>query len=178
MWSDAPYARLVLLKYITSYSDDALVPMQSYHRADILKSLEENIPPGYRTHFGKRLQSYEDSVPDPVTLRFEDGSSATCDILIGADGIKSAVRKSMFTHLASGAKDEDEAAAYRQWVNPSWSGFIGYRALCNPEALASFNPDHPSLTKKCWASITSPPSCLSQSDFSLLMSHSTLARER
>ena len=124
--------------------------MQPYHRADILKSLEENIPPGYRTYFGKRLQSYEDSDPDPVTLWFEDGSSATCDILIGADGIKSAVRECMFSDLASKAPDETQAADYRRCMKPTWSGIIAYRALALPEDLKTTYPNHPSLFRKCW----------------------------
>ena len=94
----------------------------------MLKILEENIPSEYRPHFNKRLVSYEDSAPEPVKLHFADGSSATCDILIGADGIKSAVRECMFSDLASKALDETQAADYRRCMKPTWSGIIAYRA--------------------------------------------------
>lgn len=43
------------------------------------------------THFGKRVLSYE-SGPDGVTVSFTDGSTTHGDILVGADGIRSAVR--------------------------------------------------------------------------------------
>jgi len=43
-------------------------------------------------HFDKKLTSYESTV-DGVVARFEDGTSATGDVLIGADGIRSIVRK-------------------------------------------------------------------------------------
>jgi 2-polyprenyl-6-methoxyphenol hydroxylase-like FAD-dependent oxidoreductase len=41
--------------------------------------------------YGKRLQSIEDG-PDQVVACFADGTSATGDVLVGADGIRSAVR--------------------------------------------------------------------------------------
>jgi FAD-dependent urate hydroxylase len=46
---------------------------------------------GIRIEYGKRFADAEDG-PDGVTAHFADGSSATADILIGADGIESAVR--------------------------------------------------------------------------------------
>lgn len=129
-----------------------LEPLQSYHRADMLKILENNVPKEYRPHFNKRLISYEDTSPSPITLKFEDGSSATCDILVGADGIKSAVRMSMFERLADNTEDGVQAEVYRRCVEPSWSGIIIYRALCLPEDLKAAYPNHPSLTRKCWVS--------------------------
>ncbi|TCO53656.1 FAD-dependent oxidoreductase [Actinocrispum wychmicini] len=46
---------------------------------------------GVRVEFGKRLVGVDESA-DSVTARFADGTSATADILIGADGIRSTVR--------------------------------------------------------------------------------------
>ncbi|KAI0759175.1 FAD/NAD(P)-binding domain-containing protein, partial [Irpex lacteus] len=125
-------------------------PLQSYHRADMLKILENNLPKHYRPHFDKRLSSYEDASPSPIILKFLDGSTATCDILVGADGIKSAVRMSMFGHLADNTKDDVQAEVYRQCIEPMWSGVIVYRALCLPEDLKAAYPNHPSVTRKCW----------------------------
>jgi 2-polyprenyl-6-methoxyphenol hydroxylase-like FAD-dependent oxidoreductase len=45
-----------------------------------------------RCHFGRRLAGY-DSDPDGVTVTFDDGTTATGDVLVGADGIRSAVRQ-------------------------------------------------------------------------------------
>jgi 2-polyprenyl-6-methoxyphenol hydroxylase-like FAD-dependent oxidoreductase len=54
-------------------------------REILLDGLEEH------THFGKEIVSYE-STDDGVTVAFADGTTADGDILVGADGIRSAVR--------------------------------------------------------------------------------------
>jgi 2-polyprenyl-6-methoxyphenol hydroxylase-like FAD-dependent oxidoreductase len=46
---------------------------------------------GIRTEFGKRLIGVNDA-PDGITARFSDGTTATAEVLIGADGINSSVR--------------------------------------------------------------------------------------
>ena len=56
-------------------------------RRVLLKGLED------RVHFGKRLVSYTDDPDGTVTAHFEDGSHASGDVLVGADGAGSAVRK-------------------------------------------------------------------------------------
>ncbi len=50
-------------------------------------------------HFGKKLTGYENT-PDGVVATFADGTSATGDVLIGADGIRSIVRQQRAPHLA------------------------------------------------------------------------------
>ncbi|WP_409181996.1 FAD-dependent oxidoreductase [Amycolatopsis sp. VS8301801F10] len=49
---------------------------------------------GIAVEFGKRLESIEDK-PDRVSARFADGSVVSGDVLIGADGIRSAVRSAL-----------------------------------------------------------------------------------
>src|SRR5262245_34171163 len=44
------------------------------------------------TYFGRTFAGYEER-PDGVTAHFDDGSAATADILIGADGVHSRVRR-------------------------------------------------------------------------------------
>ncbi|KAI0085592.1 hypothetical protein BDY19DRAFT_442598 [Irpex rosettiformis] len=120
--------------------------MQFYHRAEFLKILEKHVPPSYRTHFGKRLVSYEDSSPDPIVLHFKDGTTAQCDMLVGADGIRSAVRRAMFTALAAKAQDDALAATYRQCVDATWSGVVTYRALVQADAFKADYPNHAALS--------------------------------
>ncbi|MEO7241321.1 MAG: FAD-dependent monooxygenase [Variovorax sp.] len=76
-----------------TYIDNHGVPYTTIHRADLLdilvKRVRELSPDCI--HLGKRLVHFVET-NDGVTLHFEDGSSATGDVLVGADGIKSKVR--------------------------------------------------------------------------------------
>ena len=49
-------------------------------------------------HFGKKFVDFEDAPGARVTVRFEDGSSATGDVLVGADGANSRVRSQLLPH--------------------------------------------------------------------------------
>jgi FAD-dependent urate hydroxylase len=61
-------------------------------RADLYRGLyEEAAHRGIAIHHGKRLVGADDS-GDAVTAHFSDGTRASADILIGADGIRSSVR--------------------------------------------------------------------------------------
>ena len=67
------------------------------HRADVhalLVARFEALAPG-RLHTAKRLTEIE-SAADPVRLRFADGTAAEADLVIGADGIRSAVRAALW----------------------------------------------------------------------------------
>lgn len=61
-------------------------------RADLYRALyDEAAARGIAVEHGKRLVSLADN-GSKVTARFADGSGATADILVGADGIRSATR--------------------------------------------------------------------------------------
>ena len=112
----------------------------------------ESGPKNYRTHFQKRLSSYHDSSAGPITLNFKDGTVATCDVLVGADGIKSSVRANMYESLASqweehnGACSNERSEAVRRHVHPTWTGQVVYRSLISTEVLKKADPNHHSLT--------------------------------
>ncbi|EIN06888.1 FAD/NAD(P)-binding domain-containing protein, partial [Punctularia strigosozonata HHB-11173 SS5] len=97
------------------------------HRGDFQHILLRHLPEKYRIHVGKRLLGYTESVEE-VELQFEDGSTTTCDLLVGADGVKSATRASL---TASGG--------------PVWSGWCAYRGLIPADVCNATLSDHPAL---------------------------------
>lgn len=117
-----------------------------FHRADFHGVLLSHLPPSCTTHNAKRLKSYvrpfsNRSRKSPITLIFRDGSTATCDVLIGADGIKSAVRPCMMRELAEGM-GPDEKQSVLSCIKPVWSGVTAYRTLIPAEKLRARCPDH------------------------------------
>jgi 2-polyprenyl-6-methoxyphenol hydroxylase-like FAD-dependent oxidoreductase len=61
-------------------------------RADLFRALADHAAAsGIRFEYNKKLVSVSETA-DTVTATFDDGSTATADILIGADGIRSTVR--------------------------------------------------------------------------------------
>jgi len=104
------------------------------HRADLLDVLAAALPPEIVT-LGKRCVSAE-SGSSAAVARFADGSEAEADVIIGADGIHSAVRTSLFgpdaprftgkicyrsvipTAAVRGGAAPDMAADNGQWLGP------------------------------------------------------------
>lgn len=122
------------------------------HRADFQRSLVEHLPlPGSGAainstctlHLSHRLIDYTDTASSssthcPVTLHFEDKPNAYCDILVGADGIKSVVRRLFLTRLPNPEK-------YENCLEPVWSGTVAYRGLVRKEDLSRVFPGHRAL---------------------------------
>ena len=86
---------------------------QSVHRAHFLNELVKLVP-SQRAHFHKRVDSLEAKHDSPVVILFKDGTTATADAVIGADGVHSVVR----AHLLG-----EEAA------KPVFAGSVAFRAL-------------------------------------------------
>ncbi len=124
--------------------------MQTIHRADLLKVLVENTPSSYNSHFLKRLMSYVDKGSGPIILSFSDGTTATCDILIGADGINSIVRENMYNYMADKAEmsgsSKAKADQLRRHATATWTGQTMYRSLIPKETLIHSQHGHPSLS--------------------------------
>lgn len=66
--------------------------MRSVHRAHFLDELVKEVPTE-RAHFNKRVQSIEEKLGSGIVLHFKDGTTATADAVIGADGIHSSTRE-------------------------------------------------------------------------------------
>ncbi|MEU8707480.1 FAD-dependent monooxygenase [Streptomyces sp. NPDC048565] len=65
------------------------------HRGDFIDALLGVLPEGM-VHLGHKLESVQDK-GDSAVLTFANGRSAEADLVIGADGIKSVVRKQLFS---------------------------------------------------------------------------------
>ncbi|KAH8111730.1 FAD/NAD-binding domain-containing protein [Phellopilus nigrolimitatus] len=125
----------------------------AFYRAEFLMSLAGQLDSATTSkHFSKRLVSYTlppaSSPSSPITLNFKDGTTATCDVLIGADGIHSATRHTLLGLAAADAEadgsDEGRKSAeiLRGMVDPVWSGSVAYRGVIPRERLEKLNPNH------------------------------------
>ncbi|KAI2464014.1 FAD/NAD(P)-binding domain-containing protein [Annulohypoxylon bovei var. microspora] len=88
-------------------------------RSHLLEDLARALPSDI-VRFGKELVSYEErdlDISAPVTLRFADDTTATCDVLIGCDGIRSRVRQQLFS------------ATHPQACQPRYTHKTCYRAV-------------------------------------------------
>ena len=85
-------------------------PSIAVHRAELQRVLLEALAP-IRPRLGARLERLEQDGTG-VTACFEDGSDARGDLLVGADGVDSTVRRLL---LADGP--------------PRYAGYIGWRAV-------------------------------------------------
>ena len=71
---------------------DGLPPGQALWRSDLYRVLHDHaVAQGVRVEYGKRLVAVEDT-PTGITAQFADGCTASGDVLVGADGIRSTVR--------------------------------------------------------------------------------------
>jgi len=85
-------------------------PHAILHRGDLQGALAQRLRPG-SVQFEKKLIGIEEA-SDALTLRFEDGTTAQVDAIIGADGVNSRVRE-----LLLGPQQ------------PKYSGFVAYRSV-------------------------------------------------
>lgn len=78
--------------------------------ANVYRPLKARFP-AERYHFGMAFTKYS-SAEASVTAYFENGARATADLLIGADGLRSAVRAQLFPGL-----------------EPAYGGYVAWRGL-------------------------------------------------
>jgi salicylate hydroxylase len=92
-------------------------PHYQTHRADLLEALVRELPTD-RLHVSHRLTGFDER-GDRVSLAFENGESAEVDLLVGADGIHSAVQRLLFGEQS-----------------PHFTGCVAYRGLIPAERVA------------------------------------------
>jgi salicylate hydroxylase len=92
-------------------------PHLTIHRADLLAVIAAALPQQC-LHLGHRLIGVTDK-GDAVEARFDNGARLETDILVGADGIHSAVRAALFGE-----------------AEPCFAGCVAYRGLVPSERIA------------------------------------------
>ena len=109
-----------------------VAPMRFFYRSDLYRALhEETARRGIRIEYGKRLAGVrEDS--GAITAMFEDGTTATADLLAGADGIRSRVRELI----------DPQAPA------PQYAGLISFGATVSGSGVASTQGRMPMILGK------------------------------
>ncbi|KAF8532313.1 hypothetical protein JB92DRAFT_3104109 [Gautieria morchelliformis] len=129
------------------------------HRAQFINLLVDLLSQTKRatTHFGKRCLAYTErdaeknhqdgAAKDLIRLQFTDGSSAACDVLVGCDGIKSAVRGQLMrgnqAPLPDASPSPDSSITY---PGTRFSGTVAYRALVKPDDLRAVAGEHSAMT--------------------------------
>ncbi|KAH9853973.1 FAD/NAD-P-binding domain-containing protein [Lenzites betulinus] len=120
-------------------------PQMTFHRAELQKLFLDHLRRPERIHLGKRFTSYtQHQGPNGQTeVHFKDGSTVQCDVLVGADGIKSGVRGAMYTKLADAATEaghDEEAQKLRSCIRAVSAGQFVYRGLIEREPIAEGKP--------------------------------------
>ncbi|KAF4567517.1 hypothetical protein EYR36_011139 [Pleurotus pulmonarius] len=121
----------------------------SFHRADFQRVLLKHLPAACKVNFSKHLESYARTADSQIELRFRDGDSSACDILVGADGIRSSVRRCMLAQqaLEAGRTYMDQvpclyAESLLSGVEPQRTGIVLYRAVFPAWKLRTKWPGH------------------------------------
>ncbi|ATJ81061.1 FAD-dependent monooxygenase [Halomonas beimenensis] len=90
-------------------------PQLTIHRGDLLQALA-NALPEEAIRLGKQAERVEQG--EPMRIHFADGTSEEVDLVVGGDGIHSAVRRELF--------GED---------HPEFTGLVSYRAVVPRSAV-------------------------------------------
>ncbi|THU93322.1 FAD/NAD(P)-binding domain-containing protein [Dendrothele bispora CBS 962.96] len=105
-------------------------------RPVLLDLLRTKLSDNCKIHTSKRLTGYT-TESGTITLYFDDKSTAQADIIIGADGIHSVTRMTMFKALG-----ETESKDFEKYIQPMWTGTLAYRGGMAKAPLAEAFPDH------------------------------------
>ena len=101
---------------------------QGVHRAAFLDALVQHVD-AERAHFHKRCTHLTESPTGKgIVLNFQDGSTAEADVVLGADGIKSVVRRYTMDTAGLGADPNlkfSNAVCYRSLVSATKAAQAG-----------------------------------------------------
>ena len=103
-------------------------PQLTIHRADLLAALEDNLPMGC-LKLGARATDLSVDGDGAARLTLDDGTTRAADVVIGADGIHSVVRRALF-----GPDD------------PQFTGLVSWRGVIPRDRLGGV-PDLDAFTK-------------------------------
>lgn len=96
-------------------TDSGKTGLSSVHRARFLKEMIKLVPEDV-TRFGKKLLNLRPGPANTVRLKFEDGTMAEADAVVGCDGVRSRVRQ-----ILRGQESEVE--------DMKFTGKVAYRVL-------------------------------------------------
>lgn len=102
-------------------------PQLTIHRADLLDALKEKLAPN-TLHLGRALKGVVHHDGE-ASIQFEDGTEGSFDLVIGADGIHSAIRTALW--------GQD---------HPKYTGMVSFRGVF-PRETAPDLPDLDAFTK-------------------------------
>jgi len=129
-------------------------PQVTIHRADILAALAEQFPIE-QIAFDKRLKTLSQSDAG-VTLQFDDGSEASFDVVVGADGIHSRVRTALFGEESprfTGVVHVPEIEAFTKWWGPNpQSQIVTFPLNQGKETFVFATTGQESWTEESWTS--------------------------
>ncbi|KAL1742879.1 hypothetical protein HDZ31DRAFT_83807 [Schizophyllum fasciatum] len=115
-------------------------------RAELQSRMLSRIQPGLRSHLSRRVIGVQQA-SDRVLLTFADGSTVMCDLVIGADGVHSMVRKLAIEdecrEMADQGAPESQVDALYVSARAQWGCRFAYRGTAAASALPA---GHPSLT--------------------------------
>ncbi|KAF8883521.1 FAD/NAD(P)-binding domain-containing protein [Infundibulicybe gibba] len=122
----------------------------SLTRPVLLGLLHSRLSDKSHIHTSKRLINYEVEPSRSIQLFFADGTRASCDVLVGADGVHSPTRASLYKALAAEA-GPGSPVDYQKYIEPIWSGTYAYRCFVRLDKFENICPGHQALSKpKIW----------------------------
>ena len=105
---------------------------------DFVDIFKRHLPSSCTLHFNKRLVTYDKLPTGSIALHFSDENTENTDVLIGADGIRSSVRKTLFETIDPNLVDPSKI---RYHSDASWTGTCMYRTIVPAAKLSEMDPN-------------------------------------